>query len=268
VKKRSLPAFTLVRKLESPSTAPVRVKAKAARFRGAKAAALPARRKASTKPTVVGILDLGSWMSGLPRLLVELNSAQKALRFYEVQAPIPAGMIKSDDRLVDWMQERRSRPLTAEERSDMRRNILFNEFAVAAEDIRVSSGIAADYLVGITPAMVAGGEGDDTFWNYFSAAQGRIIMVSTADMREFAKKAKRPFEVAIGGMMVATLLAQMTDGLEFHENRGCLFDVNAERSTIVNTLRKPRIEPACLEQMTPELQKAALAIVERLKTME
>jgi cytochrome P450 len=128
--------------------------------------------------------------------------------------------------------------------------------------------VQADYLIGLTPAMVAGGYRNEVFWNYFSAAQGRVLMVSTTDLREYAAKARRPFEVAVGGLMVATLLAQMTEGLDFHENRGCIFDKNEDRHTLVRNIRKPAIEPECLDRMSPRLRAAALAIIERLKAME
>jgi hypothetical protein len=207
-------------------------------------------------------------MARLPELLAALNEAQTALRFYEIQAPIPAGMIKTEERLVEWMEKLEGAPLSKKDRADITRNILFNEFSAAAEDIRTSPGVGADYLVGITPAMVAGGYPKQTFWNYFSAAQGRILMVSTTDLRGFAAKAKRPFEAAVGGLLVASLLAQMTEGLEIHDDRGCIFDRNEARSTIVRNIRDPYIEPECLGKMTPRLQKAALAMLDRLKQME
>jgi hypothetical protein len=73
--------------------------------------------------------------------------------------------------------------------------------------------------------------------------------------------------VAAAAVAIATLLAQMNPRLEFHkEDRGCIFDFNDERDTIVLGLRDLKIEDVCLRKMEKRYRDAAVAMVKSLHT--
>jgi hypothetical protein len=224
-------------------------------------------REVGRRPNVetVGILDLGAWLSGLPVVLDKLNSAQALVTFFEVQAPIPAGMIKSEKPIVEWATKEHGISLTKKERADMAHNILADEFFRAGKDIRKNLGL--NYLAGLTPAMIAGSNAHEVYWNHFSSGRGAMLLISTADLRDFASQADRSFESAVACLLVGQLLAEMTPKLSFHADRGCLFDYNADRKSLVATLRDPVIEPGCLDKMEPKVRTAAESLVAALKRL-
>jgi hypothetical protein len=131
--------------------------------------------------------------------------------------------------------------------------------------VREQTGI--DYLVGITPHMVAWEDGEDLYWNYFTTSNKRIILVSAYNMREYAAAAGRPFEAAMGGVIIAQLLQELTETPLFHEeNKDCLFDFNDERDTIVESIREARIETECLAKIDEKYRDAAQRLLKALKS--
>jgi hypothetical protein len=72
--------------------------------------------------------------------------------------------------------------------------------------------------------------------------------------------------VAVAGIALSNLLACFNRKVEFHEEtRGCLFDFNRQRDSIVEMLRETRIEPSCLALMAPRYREAALAMTSALR---
>ncbi|MCS4292212.1 hypothetical protein M2375_000407 [Comamonas sp. BIGb0152] len=57
------------------------------------------------KATTIGVLDLGSRISELKKLINCMNMAQDRMVFLEVQTPVPAGMIKTGDALAQEFQK-------------------------------------------------------------------------------------------------------------------------------------------------------------------
>jgi hypothetical protein len=172
----------------------------------------------------VGIWDLDTRVGGLPRIIEALNIAQPAFTFFEVQATIPAGLVSAPSRVVRWVA--RAATLSAKEREEVAENMIADDFYKHAETVRTDLGL--DYLVGLTPQMVAGEDDEEIFWNHFSAFQERLILASTYELAKFAREAGRPFEALVGGVVVAQLLVAIHyPEFGFHDDRGCLFDYNA-----------------------------------------
>ena len=212
----------------------------------------------------VGLWDLGSKVGRLPDVIEAMNEVQPVFTFFEVQAAIPAGLISLPDGVAAWAKERLGRPLKKAERDDILNNVIANDFFDHGETIRKDLGI--DYLVGITPSMVAFEEGERVYWNFFSTYWGRTVLVSTYDLRKYAEAADRTFEAAVLGVAIAQLLTALNPRLGYHDNRGCLFDFNEERDTITDSLRDPRIEPECLGKIQPKYRDAASTLISLLSS--
>ena len=213
------------------------------------------------KVSRVGILDVGAWVSALPRLLERINTVQSQFTFFEIQAPLPGGLIKKGE----WYADVKGFDLSARERKELGTNIFANEFFKAGNNIRLHLGL--DYLIGITPAMVAGVETNEIYWNHFSSSDGPVLLISTADLRTFAAKAGRSFESLLAFLMVGQLLAEMNPKVRFHTDRGCLFDYNQDRVSIANDAAKPSIEPACFERIEPENRESAKKLLQLLQRL-
>lgn len=220
--------------------------------------------------TSVGILDLGARVSGLPRLIERMNDAQDRMVFIEVQTPVPAGMIKTGATLVTEFERAVKRPLHDHEKQDVVRNMLVNEFLMFAESVRKRNEL--DSLVGITPAMLAFHEDNDTHWNYFSYGNGGpLSVVSTFGLRDYAGRAGRPFEAAVGLLIVGQLISTRND-LDFHEDtRGCPLDFNEDRESLIESIRLMRFDAECLKAIKARdanEAKSALDLMNTLRRMK
>ena len=225
---------------------------------------------ARAQATTVGLLDLGARVSGLPRLIERMNNAQDRMVFIEVQTPVPAGMIKTGATLVTEFERAVDRPLRDDEKQDVVRNMLVNEFITFAESVRQKNEL--DSLVGITPAMLAYHEDDQTHWNYFSYGNGGpLSVVSTFDLREYAMRAGRPFEAAVGMLIVGQIISTRNH-LDFHaEARGCPLDFNDNRESLVVSIRSMRFDAQCLqviEALDPNEAKSARELMLALRSMK
>jgi hypothetical protein len=212
------------------------------------------------KVVAVGIWDLETRAGNVPELLEALNTAQPMFTFFEVQAAIPSGIVSQRQKIVAWAESRLGRKLLSKDIEQISQNIISDEIIPRADKIRRDLGL--DYLVAITPYMIAGEDGDEIYWNHFSMAQGHVSMVSTAQLREMAQSVDRPFEAAVAVLIVSSLLVGLNADLGFHPDSGCLFDYNGARHTLTNTIAKPRIEGDCLKLVKPRFKEAASALVE------
>ncbi|MBD9404390.1 hypothetical protein IB236_03550 [Acidovorax sp. ACV02] len=217
--------------------------------------------------STVGILDLGAWVSRLPDLLKVMNKSQDALVFLEVQTPVPAGLIKTEEPLARWAEKLLGRSLKEEESKDLKRNMLADEFYFFGESVRKQNKL--DVLVALTPAMIAFEEKGAPRWNYFAAGNGDVSVVSTCDVREFSTKAGRPYEAAIGMLIAAQVLASRNN-MEYHEEtRGCIFDFNDERTELVESIRGMHIDADCMKHFKDKDEaKNAKSLVTALARMK
>jgi hypothetical protein len=220
----------------------------------------------SSRVRTIGLLDLGAWLSRLPELLKVMNGAQRRFAFLELQTPVPAGLVKTEEALVVWARKHGVK-LTKARRSELVRNMLADEFFYFAESLRRRYSL--DLLIGLTPAMVAFVERGVPHWNYYACGDGKTAVVSTADVREYARRGRRPYEAAVG-MMVAAQVIALVDGIEYHpETRGCLFDFDEEREDLVVAIKKMRIDAECLALLKkPGAADSATALMAALSKMK
>lgn len=220
------------------------------------------RRQA--KVETVGFWDLSSQVGELPRVIEALNRVQPVFTFFEVQAAVPSGLISRPERVIAWAAEELERPLSTDETREIGSNVIFEDFAARARRVRRQLGL--DHLIGVAPAMIAFEEEGTLYWNYFTMGEPRLLLVSTFAVAGYARKAGRPFEVAVAMLALSTLLATLNPKLDFHEEvRGCLFDFNRERSTLVKSLREVKVGAECVDKIRPKYRQATLAMVEALR---
>lgn len=218
----------------------------------------------STPKTIsIGVWDLGAWLGGLTNLIETMNRVQKSFVFFEVKATVPAGLISQPQRIIPWITDAIGRKLNLAEKRDIQNNLIANDFFELAEVVRKDLNI--DYIVGITPSMVAGLDEEGAYWNHFSTCDKRTILASTFQLREFAKKSGHPFDAFLATILIAqVLVAKFYPKLGFHEDSGCIFDYNADRVSIMSKANDPRIEPSCMENISAPYRPAAHALVDFL----
>lgn len=218
----------------------------------------------SAKVFRVGLLDMGAWIGNLPKLLERLNAAQPLFTIFEIQAPVPSGLLRTPSGMAEWAAMHMGPQW---KNKTFAPHMISDDFFAAAADIRRDMGL--DLIVGMTPAMVAGTDPDGTvFWNHFSDVVGKKILISTADLRTYSENANRPFEAGIGVLLVSALLVAVNKKLEYHDDTGCIFDYNESRISLVGTLKQMIIDDQCLDRMTPVQRDAATNMVAVLKRMK
>lgn len=229
-------------------------------------------RRLSTQPataTTVGILDLGAWVSGLPDLLKRLNKAQSRYTFLEVHTAVPSGLIKTKEPLVAWAEKELGRHTTQEEKSELVRNMLADEFFYFADSVRRQHKL--DYIFGLTPAMIAFADNDGPKMNYFAWGKDRVAVLSTCDLREFASEAGRPYEAAVGMLIVTQTIVKCTPLRRHKETHQCVFDFNTVRAGLIDSIRTMQIHDNCLqtlEKSSPEDASATLKLIRTLSKMK
>jgi hypothetical protein len=216
------------------------------------------------KVVTVAVWDLDTKVGGLPEVIGALNKAQSVFTFFELRAPVPAGLVIHSELFSQWSMKRLGKQVSKRDQADFNSNLMFNDFYKYARGVRQDIGV--DYLVGVTQYMVAGEEDGELYWNYFTTSDRRIVLASAYEMREYAQKAGRPVEVAVAGIIIAQLLTEVTRKELFHEEtRGCLFDFNDNRETVVESIRETRIEPECLSKISPVYRDATQKLVKVLR---
>lgn len=221
--------------------------------------------KSSTARVLVGIWSLEAWVSGLGDLVDALNMAQSAFVFFEIDAVVPAGLISRPERVTAWFKEVTGRKPGKAIREHLEDNLIANDFFGLAEKIRAD--LHLDYMIGVTPSMVAFAEGNQANWNYFATFEGRALLVSTFQLYEFARDTGCPLEAFLGGIIVSQLLVAVTwPKLGFHDDSGCLFDFCESRVSLRDKVEDLHIDQTCLEKIDPTYRPAALSFVEMLRS--
>jgi hypothetical protein len=232
-------------------------------------AAMPAPEAVKpSKVSIVGIWDVNSLIGDMAVLTAALNASQSRFRFFEVSGAVPCGLISDKERIVAWLREREME-LRPEQLDQIAENTIAGDFFPYASNLRGQMGL--HYLVGLTYSKVAFDNGEGEIgWNYFAIAdakQGREMIVSTNGLRQYAERADRPIEVAIGGLIVSMLLATISPRVEYHDDTGCIFDFNQSRESIVETIRACKIDPECVELIRADARPAAEAMVGALRNL-
>ncbi|MCB2380434.1 hypothetical protein LGH70_22770 [Hymenobacter sp. BT635] len=211
---------------------------------------------------VIGVWDLGAWLGNFPDFLEAMNKSQNKYKFRPVTATVPSGMMRKPEGVLSWLEENIDHSLTDEEKTHVMSNTVANDFFVVAEKIRLDLKI--DYLVGVTPSMIAGNDEGQIFWNHFSFFKDRLIIASAYELRQFAKETKTSFETFLAGIITAQLLVAQfyENGLNFHkDNSGCIFDYNADRKSLMGKISNLHIDAECLLKIPLPFRKSAMQLV-------
>ena len=230
----------------------------------------------SPKPDVlvtVGIWSLDAWLGSISQLIEALNQKQSTFVFYEVEASVPAGLISRPERVIPWLQEalennpnEKTKRTLEEARRTIRDNLIANDFFGLADRIRADLGL--DYVVGITPSMVAGKDEDgSSYTDHFSTYEGRTILVSSYELHAFAGSSGLSFEAFLTTIVVSELLVAICPKLGFHADTGCLFDYNDNRISLIDDVRDPKIDPDCMELIEPQYRDAARSLVDFIRSI-
>lgn len=215
----------------------------------------------------VGLWDLGSRAGRLPLLVGNLNGAQTAFTFMQVQATAPMGFVSAKEWVAGWFHRHHRRTLSPADRKLLQANVIADDLMPRINRVRRDIGL--DYLIAVTPHMVAGWDQDDgASWNFFNwwDDDGRNLLVSSYDGARYAREAKRPLEAVIAGIAISSLFVVANPRVEYHpETRGCLFDRNDDRDSIVRFIREPTIDSECRSLILPRYRDAALALVQALR---
>lgn len=205
----------------------------------------------SPKRIVVGLWSLDAWLGSLARMIEAINDAQRSFTFYEIQAAVPSGLISRPERMVSWLTEIYGEKLDDVTRQAIEDNLLANDFFGLADEVR--KDLSLDYIIGLTPSMVAKEAADDqgrrtAIWNHFSTFDGSVILASNYQLHDFARSTGRPIGVFLLKVITSQLFVAMSwPKLGFHvEDRGCLFDYDASRTSLVGKVIDPKIEAECL----------------------
>jgi hypothetical protein len=229
-------------------------------------------RRAS-KVETVAVWDLDAHVGELPALVGLLNSVQTAFTFLSLQAPLPAGLVARREHFLDWAHSRKRQGrqrIQKKSAEAFENNLMSSDFYSYAHIVHRTLGV--NYTIGITRQMIAGYErGGKLFWNYFADSNKSVLLVSTYNLREYARQAGRPFEVALAGVILSQLLVEVNKNtgsgvLQYHEDTGCLFDFNDQRDSIVRSIKEAKIDEDCLGKLSQRYRKAAVAMIDALKT--
>jgi hypothetical protein len=216
------------------------------------------------KPISVGIWDTNLRAGGdLAELIATMNRAQMVWTFFEVQAAVPTGLVSQPERLAEWASETLGRALRKSERQRLKSHIIGDKFFERAEIVR--KGLGIDYLIALTTSLIATKEGSRSIeWESYSDSRSQALIVSTFHMREMAKRAGRKHEAFIGELILSQMLVVSQSDVEYHAERGCLFDEGSRRA-LETTLRNPEIEPKCYGLIKKKYREAAVVLLYILK---
>lgn len=230
-----------------------------------------ATKKGVADPVQVGVWNLGEWLGYLPQWLETLNKKQDRYRFYMVEAMVPLGLVLEPAGVIAWCKRE---GIDLNDGEVDAPHTIENEFRTVAERLRCSLQVPTttgtsglDYMVGITPGMVAGV--DATFyWNHFSSGDKRTLLASLFDFHRYAKESDVPISHFVMGVVIAQLLEVQFRHLHlgFHEeNRGCLFDYNGDRESLKKSIARMQIEASCMKHIPADFQPAVKAILAAIK---
>jgi hypothetical protein len=238
-------------------------------FKGRSASAsdapAPPTKAQSAPRHTIGVWSLDDWLADLGGLIDRLNGVQSTFAFYEVDAAVPAGLISQPERVAAWYREAKGRKPRKSIQENLADNLIAEEFFSLAEKVRTD--LTLDYVIGVTPSMVAGTDEKEIYWNHFSTFSGRTVLASSYQLHDFVSETGWPLAAFLGKIIISQLLvALMWPKLYFHPDTGCLFDYDASRVSLKRKVMDPHIEPDCVKKLKPEYVPSALAFVDLLRS--
>ncbi len=179
-----------------------------------------------------------------------------------VDGSVPRSITFGGESTLDWARKMLGPQVEGKEQS-LRKNIVAENLHTLGQSAINDFGL--DLVVLFTKWMIADIRGAKVLWNYFSVSESNCIIVSAADVREFAKSANRSFEVALASMMISQLVVELHPSeVDFHrECRGCMLDFSETRVTLVDTFAALEFEQECLETIPQPTRDA----VEKMTTV-
>jgi len=189
------------------------------------------------------VWDISARLPYLYDLVEVLNARKDRLLFFEIVASTPLGVEANPDR-IESLVKAFGQEIKTEERQGLRRNIVASDVFPRIRQLR--ERFALDYLVGVVrqPILIESQQKLD--WDYFAVAQGHEALVSTDGVHDYAETAGRSYEAAVGYLVLGiTANAIQDEDLYHEETRGCLFDYNDDRDSLVEGLRAFRLCAPC-----------------------
>jgi hypothetical protein len=234
------------------------------------------RFSSSPKPDrrlTVGIWSLDAWLGSLSQLIDGLNQTQRTFIFYEVEASVPAGLISRPERVIPWLEEALEKNPSKDLRESLAQakqkkgdNLIANDFFPLADSVRTDLGL--DYIVGITPSMVAGEDTDGSYYtDHFSTYDGHTILASSYDLQRYASESGIAFEAFLAAIVISELLVAICPKLGFHPDTGCLFDYNDDRDSLIRDVRNPLVEASCIDLIEPQYRDATKSFVDFIRSI-
>ncbi|WP_146014281.1 hypothetical protein [Paraburkholderia rhynchosiae] len=222
---------------------------------------------ANSDVLTIGLIDLGARIADFDDLLARLNASQNAFFFVEVQAPMPAGLVRSARHVKAWVESNRGGRLTEQEVKTVEPALFADDFVYFGKVIKEET--AVDLLIGVAPTFLAqiGEDGPD--WRLHTSGGESIGMISTRHVRQYASQAERPYEAAVGMLIVGQAVTWSDDDLQYHkETRGCVLDFNDEPDEMAVSIRAMTIEERCVDAFAEERYgEAARAMMNALSEM-
>lgn len=202
------------------------------------------------RKTRIAIWDVGVFIGDIELILKKWNDLNGDYIFTQVFVSAPRQILLAGERTIDVAKHWLSNTEIERVRDNLSKNLFTDNVMSVAEEIRNNLGY--DRIALVTPHLLAFTD-DETFkYNFFSNSEGNVIVVSAFNMREYSRKARRPFAASMGGLLISQILDNEYQDIRFHQkNTGCLFDLNEKHRTIVKTFRNMHIENSCL-QLIPE----------------
>jgi hypothetical protein len=196
-------------------------------------------RSSSNGRIRIGVSDLDACAGALPLLLSTLESAQDRFSFFSVEAALQTGLTFPGRHVAqEWLASTH----TAMPDSAAATNVSSQRIFKAAKPVLKS--LPVEWLVLIVRSMISDVSGTEPTHNLFSTTSGKIALVSTFGLRDYAAKAGRPFEAAVFQSVLSTILAMMVPKVGYmEETTGSIFDYCEKRADIVRSIRNPHIDP-------------------------
>lgn len=212
----------------------------------------------------IGIIDISARAGLISEVLAMINARQDRFKFHKIEASLPVGLGHIGERVRQIALEC-GHSTANSQWPYLDQNVFTPDIFKHLRLIRQKLSVRIHALVGLVEPMLASEwteNGQRNFgWNYYSVNEGVDVIASAADLRVFARKAKRPFEACMMAIVVAQVCAALFEDVTFHDDtRGDLFDYNEERATIVKMLKTISIDDASLA-MIPMIERKHLQAV-------
>lgn len=209
----------------------------------------------------VGMLDLGAWISKLQALIVLLNKGQTMCTLFEVQVPVPGGLIKTERGFFEWAQSRLGPQSDPREFEEVPRQMIADDFFKLGNNARTALGL--DVLVGLTSAGIADVEGSTVRHSQRVASADGLLLLSIAGLRTLSDEAKRPYEAAIGMLLLRMLIGPARAG----HSRDCAMSSSMDMYHLRSALGKMSTCPACVGLLRPDQLHQVDSALKMLRAM-